>query len=95
MDLTDAAEIIGIVRDALLILLLAAALGFVLFVWRKVTSILDSTKRTIKGAESIFTTVSSKVVGPAAAGSGVAFGAGKVLAFLTGFAKRRRRDGGD
>jgi hypothetical protein len=95
LDLTDAAEIIGIVRDALLILLLAAALGFVLFVWRKVTSILDSTKRTIKGAESIFTTVSSKVVGPAAAGSGVAFGAGKVLAFLTGFAKRRRRDGGD
>lgn len=95
MDLTDAAEIIGIVRDALLILLLAAALVLMLRVWGKVSSVLDSTKRTIKGAESIFTTVSSKVVGPAAAGSGVAFGAGKVLAFLTGFAKRRRRDGGD
>jgi len=95
LDLTDAAEIIGIVRDALFILLLAAALVLMLRVWGKISSVLDSTKRTIKGAESIFTTVSSKVVGPAAAGSGVAFGAGKVLAFLTGFAKRRGRDGGD
>ena len=95
MDLTDAAEIIGIVRDALFILLLAAALVLMLRVWGKISSVLDSTKRTIKGAESIFTTVSSKVVGPAAAGSGVAFGAGKVLAILSGFAKRRGRDGGD
>ena len=95
MENTDTAEIIGIVRDVLLILVLAAALVFMLLVWRKVTSVLDSTKRTIKGAENIFTIVSSKVVGPAAAGSGVAFGVGKVAAFLTGFARRRRRDDGE
>ena len=95
MDLTDTAEIIGIVRDVLFILLLAGALVFMLLVWRKVTSVLDSTKRAIKGAEDIFTTVSSKVVGPAAAGSGVAFGAGKIAAFVMGFAKKRRRGGGD
>ena len=90
MDLTDTAEIIGIVRDVLLILLLAVALLVVLIVWSKVSSVLDSTKRTIKGVESIVDTVSSKFAGPATAGSGVVFGARRVVSFLTGLAKRRR-----
>jgi hypothetical protein len=95
LELTATAEIIGIVRDVLLILLLAVALLAVLIVWKKVSSLLGSTKRTVKGAESIVTAVSSKFAGPAAAVSGVAFGAGKVAAFLTGLAKRRRGDDGD
>ena len=95
MTLTDTAEIIGIVRDVLLILLLTAALMVVLVVWRKVSTVLDSAKRTIKGAEEIVTVVSSKVVGPAAAAAGVAFGAGKLAAFLAGFVRRKGRRDGD
>lgn len=95
MDLTDIAEILGIVKDALLILLLAILLLVILLVWRKVVYVLDSAKRIVEGAESVVTAVSSKVAGPAAAGYGVAFGAGKVAAFLTGFAKKRRGDGAD
>ena len=94
MELADTAEIIGIVRDVLLVLLLTVALLVVLILWRKVSSLIDSAKRTAKGAEEIVKAVSSKVA-PATAGAGVAFGVGKVAAFLTGFAKKRQRDRSD
>jgi hypothetical protein len=95
VDLTDIAETLGIVKNALLILVLAVLLLVILLVWRKVASVLDSTKRIVEGTESVVTAISSKVAGPAAAGYGVAFGAGKIAAFLTGFAKKSRGDDAD
>ena len=95
MELADTAQIIGIVRDVLLVLLLTVMLLVVLILWRKVSSLIDSAKRTAKGAEEIVEAVSSKVVAPATAGAGVAFGMGKVAAFLTGFARKRQRDRSD
>ena len=86
MDLSDTAEIITIVRDiAFLVLLL-----FLMILIFKVYTFVNSAKRTAKGAEEIVATVADKVVGRAVAGSGVAFGAGKVAAFLLGLRRNRR-----
>ena len=71
----------------LLVLLIVAAL--VLFL--KVSAVLDSAKRSLKNVEDVVSTVSDKVVRPAAAGSRVASGAGKAAAFLLGLARRRRK----
>ena len=89
---SDIATIIAMARDIVFFLLLAVALIVVLVLFRKVSALLDSVKRTVKDAENVISTVSDKVVGRATAGSGVAFGAGKVGAFLLGL--RRRGKGG-
>jgi len=98
LDLTDTAEIIGIVRDVAFLLLLVIAILALLIIYRKVSKVLDSAKRIIEGAEDIVTTVANKVVAPAAAGSGLAFGTGKAAAFLLGLTRRkksnRKRKGG-
>ena len=78
------------IRDIVLLALLGVTLLAVLFLYFKISSILGSAKRTLKAAEDIVTTVSESVVGPAAAGSGVAFGAGKAMAFLFGLSKRKK-----
>ena len=77
-------------RDIVFLVLLSVSLIVVLVLFLKVLSVLKSAKRTIGAAEEIITTVSENVVGPAAAGSGVAFGAGKAMAFLFGLKKRRK-----
>lgn len=89
---SDVATIIAMARDIVFFLLLVVALLVILVLFRKVSALLDSVKRTIKGAEDVISTVSDKVVRPATAGSGVAFGVGKVGAFLLGL--RRRGKGG-
>ena len=81
---------IAMIRDIVLLALLGVTLLAVLFLYFKISSILGSAKRTLKAAEDIVTTVSESVVGPAAAGSGVAFGAGKAMAFLFGLSKRKK-----
>ena len=97
MNLTDAAEIIAVIRDIafivlLLVMLVVAVVAVVLV--RKVSSVLNSAKRTAKGVEDIMSTVSGSVVKPAAAGSGVAFGAGKILAFILGLGRQKKKQGG-
>ncbi len=97
MDLTDTAEIIAVIRDIafivlLLVLLVVAVVALILV--RKVSSVVNSAKRTAKGVEDMMSTVSGSVVKPAAAGSGVAFGAGKVLAFILGLGRRKKKQGG-
>ena len=92
--MTDAAEWLAMIRDIVLLLLLSMAIVAVLILYRKVASVVDSAKRTMKSAEEIVSAVSDKVVKPATAGSGVASGAGKVAAFLWGFKGRRRKKGG-
>lgn len=94
MSLTDAAEIIAVIRDIAFIVLLLVTLVVAIVLVRKVSSVLSSAKRTAKGVEDMMSTVSGSVVKPAAAGSGVAFGAGKVLAFILGLGRRKKRQGG-
>jgi hypothetical protein len=90
------AEILAMSRDAALALiglLIVVAILAVLFLYVKVSAILSSAKRTMKDAEDVISTVSSKLVRPATAGSGAAFGVGKALAFLLGF-RGKRKEGG-
>ena len=91
MNVTDIAEIVALVRDIVLLVLLAMALLLVIVVYWKLSSILDSAKRTVKEAETIVTTLSEKVVGPAGGGSRMARGTGKTLSFLFGLLGRGRR----
>ena len=97
MNFTDAAEIIAVIRDIAFIVLLLMALVAVVVaavLVRKVSSVVNSAKRTAKSVEDMMSTVSGSVVKPAAAGSGAAFGAGKIVAFILGFARRKKKQGG-
>ena len=94
MNITDTAEIIAMVRDIVLLLLLVVLLGVALVLFLKVSSVVNSVKRTIRDAEEMVSTVSGSVVRPAAAGSGIAFGAGKILAFILGLGRRKKKKGG-
>ncbi len=91
----DFAEVVALVRDVLLIVLLLLATLTLLIVLWKISSLLSSVRRIVDNVEEIVEAVASRIVGPAAAGSGVAFGAGKVAAFFLGFSKRNNRGGED
>ena len=90
---SDVATIIGMARDIVFFLLLAVALLVIFVLFRKVSALLDSVKRTVKDAEDVISVISDKVVGRATAGSGVAYGAGKVGAFLLGLRRRGKKGG--
>ena len=94
MNISDAAEIIAMIRDIVFLLLLLVVLVAALVLFLKVSAVADSVKRTIRDAEEMVSTVSGSVVRPAAAGSGVAFGAGKILAFMWGLGRRKKKKGG-
>ena len=90
----DFAESVGLARDILLIVLLAlTTLALVIVLW-KVSGLLNSIRRTAGNVEEIVEAVSSRIAAPAAAGSGVAFGVGKLAAFFLGFSKKRNGKGG-
>jgi uncharacterized membrane protein (Fun14 family) len=93
--LSEAAEIIGVVRDVAIISILLVAMAILVFVLWKLSAFLNSARRTMKNAEEITAAVSDRIVGPAAAGSGVAFGAGKLAAFVLGWSKGKKRQGGE
>ena len=84
---------VGLARDILLLLLLLVTLMAVFFTYRKISRVFRSANRIIRNTEEIVSSVSGNIVRPAAAGSGVAFGVGKVAAFLFGF--RRKKGGSD
>lgn len=90
---SDIAVIIGMARDIVFFLLLVVVLLVILVLFRKVSALLNSVKRTVKDAEDVISVISDKVVGRATAGSGVAFGVGKVGAFLLGLRRRGKRGG--
>lgn len=94
VSIAEIADIIGMARDVVFFLLLLAGLFAVIFLYRKVSRLLDLARRTAESVENLATTVSDKVVEPATAGSGVAFGFGKVVAFLFGLLTRGRRKKG-
>ena len=95
MNVTDTAEIIAMARDIVFLALLLVLLLVALVLFLKVSSVMRSVKRTIRDAEEMVSTVSGSVVRPAAAGSGIAFGAGKILAFMFGLRRRRKKKGGN
>lgn len=78
---------VGLVRDLLLLLLLLAILLAVIFTYRKVSKAIGSVTRIIQTSEEVISTVSESIVKPAASGSGVAFGLGKIVAFIRGMRK--------
>lgn len=90
----DFTESVGLVRDILLIVLLALTTVALLIVLWKVSGLLNSVRRTASNVEELVEVVSSRIVAPAAAGSGVAFGVGKLAAFFMGFSRKRNRKGG-
>ena len=81
---------VGLARDILLLLLLLVTLFAVLFTYRKISRVFGSVNRIVKDTEEIVSSVSGNIVRPAAAGSGFAFGLGKVAAFLFGLRRRKR-----
>jgi hypothetical protein len=89
------AETVALIRDFILIFLLLLALLVALGLYTKVSKLLGSARRTLESAEDIADALSSKIVGPAAAGSSLAFGAGKVAAFVVGLSNKKRKGGED
>ena len=97
MDLSQTAEITGIIRDVLLIVVFLLMIAVLLVVWRSISSLFSSIRRTVERVEQVTDTVAGKFVKPAAAGSGVAFGLGKIAAFARGMRgkkKKRKNQGG-
>ena len=92
---SDVAVIVGLARDVVLLILLLAALLAIIVLLRKVTGLLNSVRRIMSDTQNLVSTLTNGVAKPAATGSGVAYGAGKVGAFLLGFRKRKRRKGED
>lgn len=79
---------VGLVRDIILLALLLALLAAVLFTYRKVSQAIGSVRRIVRTTEEMITSVQDNIVRPASKGSGVAFGLGKVAAFLRGRKKQ-------
>ena len=95
MELSDFAEVVGVIRDVLIILIFTMVLVVMLAIYRKTSKLLDSARRTMKNVEEMADGIANSIVGPAAAGSGMAFGAGKLAAFILGLARKRRKGGKD
>ena len=83
--------IIVFVLGGSLVLLVSFLLVFGLY--RKVSSLLNSARNTVKSVEEITSAVSDSLVKPATAGSGIAFGAGKLISFLLGFRRGGKKNG--
>ncbi len=83
----------GIVRDFLLIVLFLIAIVALIAMYAKLSAVLESVKRTAANADKIMETVSDKIIEPAAAGSGVAYGLGKMTAFLSGRRSKKSKGG--
>ena len=86
----NAVDVLSIVRDVLLIISILLLLAVL---W-KISGLLRSIRETLKRMEDVAETVSSGILGPVMSGSGVAFGIGKLAAFVLGFSKKRNSKGG-
>ena len=91
--LTGVTEITTVIRDVALISIMLAVMFVLLLLFKKISAILDSARRTMKIVEEITTALSGGIVGPASAGSSVAFGAGKLAAFVLGFSRSKKQKG--
>ena len=85
------------IRDIAFLVILLTLLLTTLILYRKLSAVLNSARRTLKGTEDVVSAL-SKLARPAAVGSGTAFGVGKLAAFLLGVSRRkknRRKDDGE
>jgi len=89
------AETVAVIRDFAFLVLIVVATLATLIVFFKVSALLNSTKRALRDAEDVVSTVSGRILGPAMASSRVAFGAGKILAFVLGLRRKQQKRGGD
>ena len=78
------------IRDIVFLALLVVMTLAVLLIYVKVSKVMNMVRRTLEDIEGVVSTVSEKLVAPAAAGSGLAFGAGKVAAFLFGTRRSKK-----
>ena len=92
LTLGDFADVTGIIRDVLLILIFLVSLFLLVAFYRKLSAVLESAKRTAANVDEIVETVSERIVGPATAGSGVAFGLGKAMAYFAGRKSKNRKE---
>jgi len=96
VTMTEFAELVGVIRDVILMvafLLFTFLLLASFFLFRKVSRLVDSAKRTVASAEQVADAISSKLSGPTGTGSGVVFGLGKAVAFLGGLRRDKRGKG--
>ena len=81
------------VRDALLfVLLLVLFVGAVIIVI-KLSALISEAREVVSDTKKMVETLMEHVVQPAASNSGVAYGAGKVGAFLLGLRRNKRKKG--
>lgn len=86
---------VGFVRDLLLLIILTVILIIVFTIYRKVSKALSSANRILENTEEMVNTVSENIVKPASSGSGVAFGLGKMIAFMRGARRSRSKEDGN
>lgn len=89
----DVALILGMARDALLFILLLALLVGALIVIKKLSALLNEAQKVVADTRKMVETLTENVVQPAASNSGVAYGAGKVGAFILGLRRNKRKKG--
>ena len=89
----DIALIIAMARDILLFVLLLALLVGALIVIRKLSALINEAQKVVTNTREMIETLTENVVEPAASNSGVAYGAGKVGAFILGLRRNKRRKG--
>ncbi len=91
----DVALIIAMARDILLFVLLLALLVGALIVIKKLSALISEAQKAVADARKMVETLTENVVQPAASNSGVAYGAGKVGAFILGLRRNKRKKGDD
>ena len=92
--MASAAEIIELVRDLLLIGVLLISAVVVLLLYRSIKGLLNSLSRNVESVEEIASTISDRIVSPAA-GSGVAFFTGKMFSFVQGILREDSQKEGE
>ncbi len=90
---SNVALIIAMARDILLFVLLLALLVGALIVIKKLSALINEAQKVVTNTREMIETLTENVVEPAASNSGMAYGAGKVGAFLLGLRRNKRRKG--
>ena len=88
-------EIIVFVRDLLLIGVLLISGVVVLLLYRNIKGLLNSLSRNVESVEEITSTISDRIVAPAAAGSGLVFFIGKMVSVVQGILREDSQKEGE
>ena len=90
---SNVALILAMARDALLFIVLLALLVGALIVIKKLSALISEARKVVADTGKMIETLTENVVQPAASNSGVAYGAGKVGAFILGLRRNKRKKG--